>query len=75
VELPYLTADVPGIGRALRTIDEDFFVDASRRTCPRRWRITSHPHRERGLTRRSRGLGAIIARALASTSAIIGIAA
>jgi tRNA pseudouridine13 synthase len=27
VELPYLTHDLPGIGGALRTVDEDFFVD------------------------------------------------
>ncbi len=27
VELPYLTHDLPGIGGALRTVDDDFFVD------------------------------------------------
>jgi tRNA pseudouridine13 synthase len=27
VDLPYLTADLPGIGGALRTTDDDFFVD------------------------------------------------
>ncbi len=27
VDLPYLTADLPGIGGALRTVPEDFFVD------------------------------------------------
>lgn len=27
VDLPYLTSDVPGIGGALRTTDDDFFVD------------------------------------------------
>ena len=73
VELPYLTADVPGIGGALRTTDEDFFVDEEPAYLPSGAGDHVYIHIEkRGLT--TRHAAAAIARALGVNERDIGIA-
>ncbi|MDB4961651.1 MAG: tRNA pseudouridine synthase TruD [Myxococcales bacterium] len=73
VDLPYLTADIAGIGGALRTTDEDFVVDEEPAYLP----SGSGDHvyvriEKRGLT--TRHAAAAIARALGVSERDVGIA-
>ena len=73
VALPYLTADIAGIGGAMRTVDEDFFVDEEPAYAP----AGTGDHvfiriEKRGLTTRHAAGG--IARALEIDERDIGIA-
>ncbi|MBA3455273.1 MAG: tRNA pseudouridine(13) synthase TruD [Deltaproteobacteria bacterium] len=73
MDLPYLTSDIPGIGGALRTTDDDFAVDEEPAYLPSGAGDHVYVHIEkRGLT--TRHAAAAIARALAINERDIGIA-